>query len=179
VSNTACATASTDRSDPSQRSQTGRTHTARTLGEDIDALVRAGPRLLSIYLTARLEPALRECVMVAVSRANACARCTRVHEAWALRAGVPTEELEQLGAGELAAIRGEHRPAVVYAAALAEARFKVISPDAQAVADEHLEPGRQRDIEAIARLISFANLSVNSAHAAARSARARLTVGFR
>ena len=136
------------------------------------ALVRAGPRLASIYLTARVDPALRERVMVAVSRANACRQCTRVHEAWAVRMGVPADELRSLGVGELARIPAVDRPAVVYATALAEAQFKTISADAQAVADEHLDRECQRDIEALARLISFANLTVNSAQAMARGLRA-------
>jgi len=168
--------ASRSQRDAPQLSAPARTHTSRTLGPDVVALLRAGPRLLSIYTSSRVDPALRERVVVAVSRANACRQCTRVHEAWALRAGVPAAELERVGAGELAAIPAAHRPAVMYVTALAEARFKTIPDDAQAVADEHLDRGRQRDIAAVARLISFANLSVNTAHAAAHRLRARSTI---
>ena len=168
--------ASRSQRDAPQLSAPARTHTPRTLGPDVVAVLRAGPRLLSIYTSSRVDPALRERVVVAVSRANACRQCTRVHEAWALRAGVPAAELERVGAGELAAIPAAHRPAVMYVTALAEARFKTIPDDAQAVADEHLDRGRQRDIAAVARLISFANLSVNTAHAAAHRLRARSTI---
>ena len=106
--------------------------------------------------------------MVAVSRANACGACTRVHEAWAIRAGVPADELEQIGAGELAATRPDERAAIVYATALAESRFGTIPGDARALADAHLKHERQRDVEAIARLMTFANLSANSLQAIAR-----------
>jgi AhpD family alkylhydroperoxidase len=153
----------------------GRTYTPRTVAVEFTALVRASPRLFAIYRCGRMEPGLRERVMVAVSRANACASCTRVHEAWALRTGVPPDELERIGAGELAAIPAAQRPAIVYATALSEARFQSVTPDAQAVADAQLDPERQRDIEAIARLITFANLSVNTAHALARNLRDKTT----
>ena len=149
----------------------GRTYTPRTFAADIIALVRTGPRLLSVYGQSRMDPALRERVMVAVSCTNACRQCTRVHETWALRSGVSADELQRLGAGELAAMPAEHRPAVTYATALAEGRFTSLSPDAQAIADAHLDRKLQRNIEAITRLITFANLSVNTAHAVARGAR--------
>ncbi len=103
--------------------------------------------------------------MVAVSRANACGACTKVHEAWALRTGVSTAELEQIGAGELAAMPAEDRAAIVYATALAESRFGQIPDDARALADAHMDSERRLDIEAIARLMTFANLSANSLRA--------------
>lgn len=139
----------------------------RSWTADALKLIAASPRLLAIYGGGRLDPALRERVMVAVSRANACDGCTHVHEAWALRAGVSAAELDQIGAGELTQLPAEQRAAVVYASALAEARFRRLAPDAQAVADEQLEPGRQQDVEAVARLMTFANLSLNTANALA------------
>jgi AhpD family alkylhydroperoxidase len=148
-----------------------RTHTPRSWPVDAIRLILAGPRLLAIYGRGRVDPALRERVMVAVARANACQGCTRVHEAWALRAGVSAEELELIGAGELAPLRAEERAAIVYATALAEAGLGHVSADAQAVADDHLDSERRRDIEAVARLMTFANLSVNTADAVLRRLR--------
>jgi hypothetical protein len=54
---------------------------------------------------------------------------------------------------------------ILYARALAESGFGAIPEDVRALADAHLDPGRQRDIEAIARLMTLANLSVNTAQA--------------
>ena len=142
-----------------------RTYTPRRWATDATELMRASPRLLAIYGRARVERALRERLMVAVSRANACGGCTRVHEAWALRAGVSADELEQIGAGELAGMPAEEQAAIVYATALAESGFGPIPDDAGALADAHLDRERQLDIEAIARLMTFANLSVNSLRA--------------
>lgn len=67
--------------------------------------VRA-PRLWSAYLGG-LDRGVRERVMVAVSRANACAACTAVHERWALRSGITDDELDAIGLGELAQL--DHR----------------------------------------------------------------------
>lgn len=152
-----------------------RTYTPGCLAADIAQLVRASPRLLAVYGCGRVDPALRERVMVAVSRANACRACTSVHEAWALRAGASAEELEQIGAGRLVSLPDGQRAAIVYAAALAEARSRLIPPDARAVADAHLDRERQRDIEAIARLMTLANLSVNTAQVVARRLRGKAT----
>jgi AhpD family alkylhydroperoxidase len=139
-----------------------RTYTPRGWAADAARLVSASPRLLAIYGRTRVDEATRERVMVAVSRANACAACTRVHEAWALRAGVSAAELQQIGAGELSEMPAGQRAAIVYATALAEARFGPVPEEVAALVDVHLDPDRQRDIETIARLMTFANLTVNS-----------------
>jgi AhpD family alkylhydroperoxidase len=117
-----------------------RTHTLRTLGADIAALVRAGSPLLVIYGSSRVDPTLRERVIVAVSRANACRQCTRVHEAWALRVGVPTDELEQIGAGDLARDPRGATSRDRLCPRVGRGATKSIPPDAQAFTDEHLDP---------------------------------------
>lgn len=148
-----------------------RTYTPRAWLADAARLVLRSRRLLVIYGRGRVDPALRERVMVAVSRANACEGCTRVHEAWALRAGVSDEELEQIGAGELGLLPAEQRAAVVYGAALAEARFGELPPDVRAMANQQLDARQRHDVEAVARLMTFANLTVNTASLLARSLR--------
>jgi AhpD family alkylhydroperoxidase len=156
-----------------------RTYTPFTWAGDVRALVRVGPRLLAIYRRGRVDGALRERVMVAVSRANACGACTRVHEAWALRAGASVEELEQIGAGELVLLPPESRAAVLYATALAESHFDTVPQDVRVLADAHLVSERQRDIEAIARLMTFANLSVNTVQTLASGLLRKRTIGAR
>ncbi len=62
-----------------------------------------------------------------------------MHQRWALRAGVSSEELEAIGLGDLAALDERSRAAVVYASALAEGHFRrPIAPEIEAVAAEHL-----------------------------------------
>ena len=60
------------------------------------------PALAHAYLCGALDALVRERVMVAVSRANACAGCAAVHELWALGAGISTAELDAVGLGDVA-----------------------------------------------------------------------------
>jgi AhpD family alkylhydroperoxidase len=144
---------------------------AREWARDVVGLARRSGPLAAVYLHGRLDATLRERVMVAVSRVNACSGCTFVHQRWALRAGVTSEELEAIGVGDLAALEERSRTAVVYACALAEARFRrPIASDIALSAAEHLSQDEMSAIEAVARLMTMANLSVSTAEAIAARA---------
>jgi len=130
---------------------------------DVVGVARRARPLATAYTRAGLDPALRERVMVAVSRVNSCRGCTYVHERWAGRAGVTAEDLQAIGLGELANLDERSRAAVAYAAALAEARFRgPIAPDLAAGASEHLTPGELAAVDAVARMMALANLSSNT-----------------
>ena len=102
--------------------------------------------------------------MVAVSRVNSCRGCTFVHEHLASRAGVPSEELDAIGLGDLGALDPRARAAVAYAAALAEARFRrPIAADLAADAADHLTPDELAAVDAVARAMALANLSASTA----------------
>ena len=119
-----------------------------------------------------LDPMLRERIMVAVSRVNACAGCTMVHERWALRAGVSTAELEAIGLGDLARLDDRSRAAVVYATALAANRFRgTADRELIALARRHLTAAELRAVEAVARLMAAANLSASTLVRASRARR--------
>jgi AhpD family alkylhydroperoxidase len=107
--------------------------------------------------------------MVAVSRVNACSGCTIVHERWALRAGVTTAELEAIGLGDLTRLDPRSRAAIVYAAALAEGRFRTaVDHELLTAVESHLTSRELRSVEAVARLITFANLVTNGLRTARR-----------
>ncbi len=132
------------------------------LGELAGVLGRAGP-LTAVYLRGRLDPGLRERVMVAVSRVNACRGCTLVHERWASRSGVSAEELAAIGLEDLAALDDRSRAAVLFAIARAESRFHDPVPAAVASqAADRLTPAELAAVEAVARAMALANLSVNT-----------------
>ena len=126
---------------------------------------RAGP-LVAVYAGGRLDDALRERVMVAVSRVNACRGCTFVHTRWALRSGVTANELDAIGLDELGRLDRRSRAAIVYATTLAETRFQGSPPPeiAAAVAAE-LTPAELEAVEAIARMMALANLTASTAEA--------------
>jgi AhpD family alkylhydroperoxidase len=145
---------------------------------DVVGLAKRGRPLAAVYLRGRLDARLRERVMVAVSRVNACGGCTSVHQRWALRAGVSGEELEAIGLGDLAALDERSRAAVVYASALAEGRFRrPIAPEIVAFAAERLSVDELSAIDAVARLMALANLSVSTAEAVAAQARRATMTG--
>ena len=129
----------------------------------IAGLWMRAPVLAGVYLGRMLDPGLRERIMVAVSRVNACAGCTWVHERWALRAGVSAAELEAIGLGDLARLDDRSRAAVVYAAALAENRFRgAADRELVALARRHLTAAELRAVEAVARMMALANLSAST-----------------
>ena len=130
---------------------------------DVAGVARRAWPLAGVYARGDLDPALRERVMVAVSRVNACSGCTYVHERWAGRAGVSAEDLEAIGLGDLGALGPRDRAAVAYAAALAEARFRrPVDPGLSAAAAEHLTERELTAVEAVARMMALANLTVST-----------------
>lgn len=156
--------------DPSPR-------TFASVGEaasDLLALARRARPLLGTYARGDLDPALRERVMVAVSRVNSCRGCAFVHERWAGRAGVSAADLEAIGLGEIGELDARDRVAVAYAAALAEARFRrPVDPELAAAAAEHLSPPEIAAVEAVARAMAVANLTVSTTEELAGRCRLR------
>ena len=139
---------------------------------DVAGLWMRAPVLAGVYLGRMLDPGLRERIMVAVSRANACAGCTWVHERWALRAGVSAVELEAIGLGDLARLDDRSRAAVIYAAALAENRFRgTADRELAALARRHLTAAELRAVEAVARMMALANLRASTLGRASRADR--------
>jgi len=133
---------------------------------ELAGVIRHARPLGDAFLRGRISAHERELVTVAVSRVNACAGCTFVHERWALRAGVSDDELRALELGALQSLDARSRAAVVYANARAESRFREPVPDdiAQA-AQSHLTPRELAAVEATARAMALANLSVNTSEA--------------
>jgi AhpD family alkylhydroperoxidase len=133
-------------------------------------VARVAPELWRVYRGA-VSPALRERIMVGVSGANACAGCSRVHQRWALKAGVSDDELEALGLDDLARLTPADRAAVVYAVERSSNDFPgpvgapSDDPDTAAAMALHFGPEGTRQVDAIARGITLANLSVGTAEA--------------
>ena len=125
-------------------------------------MLRNGRALGDVYLRGRLTPREREHIMVAVSRVNACQGCTYVHERRALRAGATHEELRNLEIGDLSGLDDRGRAAVAYATARAEADFLGTHSADAAAASERLTPREIAAVEAVARVITLANLTVNT-----------------
>ena len=135
---------------------------AAEAAHDLTEVVLRG-RLLAHAYTGGLDSELRERVMVAVSQVNACGGCTRVHWRWALRAGVSSAELEALRAGDFEQLDARSRAAVHYAVERAEHRFEgSASAGIEESAREHLSARELEEIDAVARAMALANLSLNT-----------------
>ena len=131
--------------------------------EGLRAVARRLPTLVRVYRRGTIDRALRERVMIAVSEVNACARCTAVHHRWALRAGVTVAELEAIGLSDLARLDSRSRAGIVYATELATTRFRApVDPDVMSAVRADLSASDLRAIEAVSRLIAFANLTTNA-----------------
>jgi AhpD family alkylhydroperoxidase len=138
------------------------TSAGETLSDLVGVLGRTGP-LAAVYLRGRLDPELRERVMVAVSRVNACHGCTFVHERWALRSGVASDELAAIGLSDFATLDDRSRAAVLFATARAESRFRGPVPSEVATyASSQLTAKELAAVEAVARAMALANLSVST-----------------
>ena len=133
---------------------------------DLAALTRRAKPLAAVYARGRLDGALRERVMLAVSRVNACRGCTFVHTRWALRVGVTPDELDALGLDDLRRLDRRSRAAVIYATARAENRFRSSPPpDVTAAVAAELTPAEIEAVEAVARMMALANPTASTAQA--------------
>jgi AhpD family alkylhydroperoxidase len=132
---------------------------------DLAAVIWRARPLAAVYAGGRVDAALRERVMLAVSRVNACRGCTFVHTRWALRSGVTPGELEAIGLEDPGGLDRRSRAAVAYASALAETRFGSPPPGVASAVVAELTPTEIEAVEAVARLIAFANLTASTAEA--------------
>jgi AhpD family alkylhydroperoxidase len=132
----------------------------------VAGLIRHGRALGDAVLRGRLSADERELVAVAVSRVNACAGCTFVHERWALRADVSDDDLRALELGELQNLDARKRALVAYASARVEDRFSEPVPAGMAEAvHASLTPGELAAADALARAMTLANLTTSTAAA--------------
>lgn len=146
---------------------------------------RPGEALVAVAGVAKAVPALarvwrgglprahREAIMVAVSRANECERCATAHERWAVRAGVSEPDLQAIGLGHWAALNPALREAIAYATGRAEERFATPASVKLEELGEGLDADRRELVEALARVICFANLSVGTLSGLRRRSGAR------
>lgn len=139
-----------------------RFYSVEEAARDFTNVLLRGPLLARAY-AGGLDRRLRERVMVAVSQVNACSECTRLHQSWARRAGVSLTELDALRVGDLKTLDPRSRAAVSYAVARAERRFaEPVPPDVQQSAREHLSAGELDQVDAVARAMALANLSLST-----------------
>lgn len=142
----------------------------RTYGGPLELLgdgwtvLRSARRLRSIYVDELVDAALREQIMLVVSRVNACRSCAHFHETQAAQQNAgkaePADAIATTRANDARA-----RTAVAYAVARAEAGpGRPPHPQVDRAFRQQFDAQKRDDIEAVICLITFANLTANSLH---------------
>lgn len=129
---------------------------------DVAELVPRAPDIFQIVARSRVSPALRETVMTAVARENACRYCTFVHTEWARHAGATDDELAGVTHRDATPFDEPRWRALEYARARAAADFGPVDPDVERAAGAVLDEVERRDLETIARLMTVANRCGNT-----------------
>jgi AhpD family alkylhydroperoxidase len=157
-----------------------RTYRVRELFSDLLSVVARSPSLLSIWLTRRLSPAMREKIIVAVAQANACRMCEHAHTRMALEAGVTDAELAALERMDETSLDRHTWLALAYARERTREDFSPHFDQEQRAALER-ELGRQTvlDVENVARVMTVANRIANSLNALSDRRRGRPIPGSR
>jgi len=135
-----------------------------TLPEMLAALGDLAPRLPRLLLAVaggrRVDPRLREIVLLAVSEANACRYCRAAHGELARGAGVTDDEIDVLRQRRWEDLPPRERSAVV--SALRRAGFGVPEAADPAALEDHFLPGEVAALAALVDAIRIANLSGNT-----------------
>jgi AhpD family alkylhydroperoxidase len=130
------------------------------LGQAAGILPRL-PDVAAIWVARRVDPKLREQVMLAVAQANACRLCTMAHRRWALAEGLTDAELaalEQHDAGQFD--RGTWA-AIAWADARARADLGPVAPEFERELARYYTAAERADLELVTTVMTIANHSAN------------------
>lgn len=140
-----------------------KTYRVGGLLRDVAKLIGRGSDVADV--TTAMDPALREQVMLAVARTNACRYCIFAHTDAGRHAGLTDADLARLESMDPADFDRRAWAAVAYARALARADLGPVDTD---ILDEvlvfHGEEGRRR-IETATLLMTVSNLTGNTVDA--------------
>lgn len=109
----------------------------------------------------RVDKAFSERIMLAVTQVNGCRYCSYGHAKAALSAGLTSEEIQALLAGEFSDAPPNQVPALLFAQHYAESEGNP-EPDAWRQLVEFYGPDTAQDILANIRMIMVGNLSGNT-----------------
>jgi AhpD family alkylhydroperoxidase len=154
----------------------------QTLGEwlaGIRCILARRRDVWAIAVEHRMDPALREAVMVAVAHANACRVCSYVHQTEALRVGLSQEDVERITAGSAALGDPQLAAATIYAQARAEEGFGPVPEALRGRLVEVFGTREADDVELAGRAMHQANMLMNALEALRARGRGQVPVGSR
>lgn len=141
-------------------------YTLSELFADLGSVLTRAPALWAIWVGGRLPRPLREQVIVAVAKVNACRMCEHAHSRMALEAGVSDAELAALADMDPSAFDRRTWLAIVHARERTKANFAPVAEDASREArNEALSAQTRSDVEDVARVMTVANRIANTLNA--------------
>ena len=143
-----------------------RVYTVPKLFADLGSVLTRAPALWAIWIRGRLPRALREQIIVAVAKVNACRMCEHAHTRMALEAGVSDAELAALEDMNPSAFDRRTWLAIAHARERTRANFAPVADDAsQEALIEALSAQTRSDVEDVARVMTVANRIANTLNA--------------
>ncbi len=143
-----------------------RVYTVPKLFADLGSVLTRAPALWAIWIRGRLPRALREQIIVAVAKVNACRMCEHAHTRMALEAGVSDAELAALEDMNPSAFDRRTWLAIAHARERTRANFAPVADDAsQEALNEALSAQTRSDVEDVARVMTVANRIANTLNA--------------
>ena len=143
----------------------GKTYSLRELTAAVRRLAPLVHHAGMVWVLRQIDPAFREEIMLTVAQTNSCRYCSYVHQEWAIRAGVPDEEIAQLEGANPATFDRAKWSALAYARALAEADFGPVPEEIAQEVAKHYSPWSRRNIETVALVMNLVNRSANTLEA--------------
>ena len=146
------------------------TYTIPRATKDLGGLAGRLPEIWSVWGRHSIAPAFREALMVSVAHYNGCRFCAFAHVEWALAEDVSGEELAELAgisAGQSAGQSGGHIDrdrwiAYAWANELVGSGFGDVSEELSREMAARYSSGERRQLDTIARVMTFMNLSGNT-----------------
>ncbi len=141
-------------------------YTLTELFADLGSVLTRAPALWAIWIGGRLPRALREQIIVAVAKVNACRMCEHAHSRMALEAGVSDAEIAALEDMDPSAFDRGTWLAIAHARERTKAKFAPVAEDASEEAlNEALSAQTRSDVEDVARAMTVANRIANTLNA--------------
>jgi AhpD family alkylhydroperoxidase len=157
--------------------RTPRTTTAAAALREAAALASRAQDLIAVWGRQRLDPRLREEVMLAVAEANACHWCTMAHRRWALAEGVSDAELAAIEGQEADRFDRRSWAAIAWAQARTRTDLGPVPVELETELARHYDEGERADLELVTQAMGIANRSANTFDALLGRLRGRPVVG--
>ena len=153
-----------------------RTFSLPELGASFGAAALSLPTLVPALVRPKLTPALREEIMLGVTRVTDCRYCSWVHTGLALANGVDMDNLDMLLGTSLEKSEERDAVAILFGKHFADSRRRPSKAAREKLA-QHFSAAERREVYAYIHAIYFANLTGNSVDAVLARLRGRQVEG--